>query len=606
MSLVPVYTPRPTPLHEARASVGAGFCCAFALVGALFTQPLVLVTALAAVLLAAAAAGVARQVTRSLRLSLPLALLIALINPLVYQGGETLLVRGGTVLGRRVDVTLEALVAGGVAGLRVVVLITALGLLSAAVDPDELLRLFRRFSYRSALTASLATRLVPVLARDASRMNDAARCRAVPPGRLAVTRAPPCPAPWSAPWTWPPRSRCAATRARAGCVTSRGAGRVTTSAWPARRSRWRRALWRHESRGRARCRRIRGWRSRSALPRRRCAHCSWPARPFPSPVARRGWGWPVAEPLVQAERFTYSYPEARRPALRELTLSIEPGSFTVLAGASGSGKSTLIRALCGLVPHFHGGTASGDLAVGGLDVRDHGPAELAGLCGTVFQDPETQVVMGGVRASSSCRYSSAEGLPRRWPARWRRWRSRWAWRTCSTAGPRPCRGRAPAGGDRRRPRAPAGAAAAGRADLQLDPVAGDELIWTLRRLNEEWGTAVVVAEHRLERCLPAADRVLAIEDGAVACDGPPPRFLDWAAGGDLATPVARMFSLAGIGPPPASVKAARTALRDAGLAPPAPAPAPSSARAQRRRSRSAGSGTRSRTAPRSFAAWISS
>ena len=182
MSLVPVYTPRPTPLHEARASVGAGFCCAFALVGALFTQPLVLVTALAAVLLAAAAAGVARQVTRSLRLSLPLALLIALINPLVYQGGETLLVRGGTVLGRRVDVTLQALVAGGIAGLRVVVLITALGLLSAAVDPDELLRLFGASrTARHADLASLATRLVPVLARDASRMNDAARCRAVPP-----------------------------------------------------------------------------------------------------------------------------------------------------------------------------------------------------------------------------------------------------------------------------------------------------------------------------------------------------------------------------------------------------------------------------------------
>src|SRR4051795_8811083 len=119
----------------------------------------------------------------------------------------------------------------------------------------------------------------------------------------------------------------------------------------------------------------------------------------------------MAEPLVVAERFTYEYPEAERPARRELTLSIEPGSFTVLAGASGSGKSTLIRALCGLVPHFHGGTASGELRVGGLSrrghgpahaggvgVREHGPAELAGLCGTVFQDPETQVVMGGVRA----------------------------------------------------------------------------------------------------------------------------------------------------------------------------------------------------------------
>ena len=49
---------------------------------------------------------------------------------------------------------------------------------------------------------------------------------------------------------------------------------------------------------------------------------------------------------------------------------------------------------------------------------------------------------------------------------------------------------------------------------QLDPVAGDELVWQLRRLNEDWGTAVVVAEHRLERCLPAADRVIAMVDGA--------------------------------------------------------------------------------------------
>ncbi len=75
-------------------------------------------------------------------------------------------------------------------GLRIVVLIAALGgLMSAAVDPDELLKGLRRISYRSALTAALATRLVPVLARDATRMGDAARCRPEPPGRLAVVRA---------------------------------------------------------------------------------------------------------------------------------------------------------------------------------------------------------------------------------------------------------------------------------------------------------------------------------------------------------------------------------------------------------------------------------
>jgi energy-coupling factor transport system permease protein len=189
VSLVPVYRRRASALHAARAGVSACFCCAFALAAAMHEHPLVLAAALGGVVLAGVGAAVGREVARSLELSLPLALLVAIVNPLVYQEGDTLLVRGGEFLGRRFDVTLEALVAGGLAGLRVVVLIAALGLLSAAVDPDELLRLFRRVSYRSALTASLATRLVPVLARDASRMGDAARCRPRPPSRAALARA---------------------------------------------------------------------------------------------------------------------------------------------------------------------------------------------------------------------------------------------------------------------------------------------------------------------------------------------------------------------------------------------------------------------------------
>jgi energy-coupling factor transport system permease protein len=189
MSLVPTYRSRPSALHAARAGVGAAFCCALALSGALYSHPMVLVAALAAVVVAATAAGVGREVRNSLQLALPLALLVALVNPLVYVEGDTLLIRGGELLGRRIDITLEATVAGALAGLRVVVVIAALGLLSAAVDPDELLRLFRRISYRSALSAALATRLVPVLARDASRMSDAARCRPHPPGRLVLVRA---------------------------------------------------------------------------------------------------------------------------------------------------------------------------------------------------------------------------------------------------------------------------------------------------------------------------------------------------------------------------------------------------------------------------------
>jgi energy-coupling factor transport system permease protein len=186
---VPVYRPRPSPLHTAGAGATTAFCASLALVSALFAHPVVLAGVLCAVTVAGVSAGVGAELARSARLSIPLAVLIALINPLVYQGGDTLLIRGDVFLGRRWDVTAEALAAGGLAGLRVIAFVMAFGLFSACVDPDRLLGALRRVSYRSALTAALATRLVPVLARDALRMGDAARCRPEPPRRLAVARA---------------------------------------------------------------------------------------------------------------------------------------------------------------------------------------------------------------------------------------------------------------------------------------------------------------------------------------------------------------------------------------------------------------------------------
>ncbi len=171
---------------------------------------------LAAVLAVGVAAGVGRELRRAALLALGLALLVAAINPLVSSEGLTVLVRGGTFLGRRWDITLEAVAYGAVAALRVVVLVLACALFSAVVDPDELLRLLRRISYRSALTAALATRLVPVLARDGARMGEAARCRPESARPRRGDRARRWRARWSAPWTSPPPSRCAATAAPGG------------------------------------------------------------------------------------------------------------------------------------------------------------------------------------------------------------------------------------------------------------------------------------------------------------------------------------------------------------------------------------------------------
>jgi energy-coupling factor transport system permease protein len=189
MRLVPVYRPQPSALHAARAGVAASYCAAIGLCVVLFENPIILSGALAASLAAGLLARVGPEMAAAARLSLPLVLLIALVNPLVYREGATVLLRGGEILGRRLDVTLEAMAYGAVAGFRILALVMAFALYSACVDPDQMLRLFRRFSYRSALSATLATRLVPVLARDARRRADAARCRPQPPGRLAIARA---------------------------------------------------------------------------------------------------------------------------------------------------------------------------------------------------------------------------------------------------------------------------------------------------------------------------------------------------------------------------------------------------------------------------------
>jgi energy-coupling factor transport system ATP-binding protein len=288
----------------------------------------------------------------------------------------------------------------------------------------------------------------------------------------------------------------------------------------------------------------------------------------------------VAERLVCAERFEYRYPDAVRPALRDITLTLDPGTFTVLAGVSGSGKSSLLRALCGLVPHFHGGEASGALEVGGMDAREHGPGELASVCGTVFQEPETQVVMSGVRAELELplehRAESAGALARA------------VEETALALGVAHLLDRRTdtlSGGELQRVAIAAAMVHGPKLLLldeptsQLDPVAGDELVWLLRRLNEDWDTAVVLAEHRLERCLPAADRVIAMVEGGIACDAAPPDFLAWATerAPALATPAARLFSLAGLRPFPTSVKEARAGLRAAGLRPSPAATAPSAA-----------------------------
>src|SRR6187551_1130987 len=168
--IVPAYRNTGSPLHAARPGVAAAFTLAPCVAALVTPHPLILTAALASVIAAGLAAGVGAELRSAARLAVPLALLVAAINPLVSREGLTLLIRGPSVqvLGT-LDITLEAVVFGALAGLRVVVVVLAFALYSAVVDPDRVLGALRRVAPRSALTAALATRMVPLLARDAER-----------------------------------------------------------------------------------------------------------------------------------------------------------------------------------------------------------------------------------------------------------------------------------------------------------------------------------------------------------------------------------------------------------------------------------------------------
>jgi energy-coupling factor transporter ATP-binding protein EcfA2 len=274
-----------------------------------------------------------------------------------------------------------------------------------------------------------------------------------------------------------------------------------------------------------------------------------------------------AAPALAIERLSYSYARAAAPALLDVSLEVAPGEFVLLAGRSASGKSTLLRAACGLVPHFYGGEVEGRVEVAGLDAIAAGPGELAAAVGYVAQDPETQVVSTTVAAEIELPLEMCGDGPGD--------RARAVEEVALALAIPHLLGRAVdtlSGGELQRVALAAALVTRPRLVLldeptsQLDPVSGDELIWLLRRLNEEWGVAVVLAEHRLERCLAASDRVVAVEAGRIGFDGAPREFLGWTREMDptLTTPAARFFSLAGIEPLPVGVRDARRTLGDAG------------------------------------------
>ena len=228
--------------------------------------------------------------------------------------------------------------------------------------------------------------------------------------------------------------------------------------------------------------------------------------------------------LARVDALSYRHPDARRPALEDVSLELQPGELVCLLGPSGSGKSTLLRALAGLVPHFHGGTFAGRVEVGGRDTRRARPSELAGTVASVFQDPEDQVVFTQVANEVEFGLENL-GVP-------------------SAGIPLRAKAALEAGGlghlaERRTPELSAGelqrvclasALALGPELLlldeptsQLDPEAAERLLEGLGELE----TAAIVSEQRPALPLEHCDRVLFLEAGRLVLDAPREAALEW-------------------------------------------------------------------------------
>ncbi len=225
-------------------------------------------------------------------------------------------------------------------------------------------------------------------------------------------------------------------------------------------------------------------------------------------------------PAADVAHLTYTYPERTKPALRDLTLRLDHG-LVLLAGKSGSGKSTLLRALCGLVPHFHGGRFAGRVVVDGLDTRHARPVELAERVGLVFQEPATRFVTGTVSDEIAFGMEAA-GL-----------RGDQIRRTVEEIVERlelgPVVGRSLdrlSGGEQQRVAVAAALARGSRVLLmdeptsQLDAQSAEGVLSWILELHRDLGLLALIAEHRLVRLADSVDGILYLEEsGALGAYG---------------------------------------------------------------------------------------
>jgi energy-coupling factor transporter ATP-binding protein EcfA2 len=260
--------------------------------------------------------------------------------------------------------------------------------------------------------------------------------------------------------------------------------------------------------------------------------------------------------VIRFDRVSFRYAGAEGLTLDDVSLDIPEGELCVVVGETGTGKTTLLRSVNGLVPHFSGGTLGGTVTVDGRSTREHRPRELADVVGYVGQNPLASFVTE--RVEDELAYTMENlGVPA--DAMRRRVED-----TVDLLGLHDLRDRslrALSGGQQQRVAIGAVLTASPRVLVldeptsALDPAAAEEVLNALARLVHDLGLTVLMAEHRLERVLPFADRMVLVPGGgAPLVVGPPADIMRTAT---VAPPLVELGRRVGWDPLPLTVRDAR-------------------------------------------------
>ncbi|MER5300707.1 ATP-binding cassette domain-containing protein [Streptomyces lasiicapitis] len=261
--------------------------------------------------------------------------------------------------------------------------------------------------------------------------------------------------------------------------------------------------------------------------------------------------------MITFDHVTVQYDDTVEPVLTDVDLTVEEGELCLVVGHTGVGKSTLLGAVNGLVPHFTGGTLYGTVTVDGRDTAGHPPRELADVVGVVGQDPLDGFVTDTVEEELA--YAMEQlAVP---PATMRKRVEE----TLDLLGLADLRHRSLhelSGGQQQRVAIGSVLTAHPRVLVldeptsALDPTAAEEVLAAITRLVHDLGVTVLLAEHRLERVVQYADRVLHLPGDGHVVSGPPAEIFRTTT---IAPPVVELGRRADWTPLPLSVRDARRA-----------------------------------------------